>query len=69
MKTKVIYRYMGTNGIIESPVHLEDVYYIRLLDVTADEGKLLTNGDRMTFSIRIPEDELTDWHEIDQAKA
>ena len=38
MKKQVIYKYLGTNGIIESPVHLEDTYYVRLINITADEG-------------------------------
>ena len=25
----VMYEYLGTNGTILSPVHLEDIYYIR----------------------------------------
>ena len=64
MTKQVIYKYLGTNGVIESPVHLEDVYYIRLLHLTADEGKTLTNGIIKTTSIRIPEEELEDWKEI-----
>nr|DAF58810.1 MAG TPA: hypothetical protein [Siphoviridae sp. ctxMM9] len=44
MIKEVLYRYQGTNGIITSPVHLEDVYYIRYLRLCADKGKILTNG-------------------------
>ena len=29
MTKTVLYKYLGTNGTIVSPVHLEDVYYIR----------------------------------------
>jgi len=39
MITEVLYQYMGTNGIITSPVHLEDIYYIRLIRLIADDGK------------------------------
>ena len=40
MKKRVLYHYLGTNGTILSPVHLEDTYYVRKLELQADEGKL-----------------------------
>lgn len=64
MTKEVIYRYLGTNGILESTIHLEDVYYVRLLQLIADEGKILTDGIIKTKSARIPEDELEKWTEI-----
>ena len=48
MLKQVIYRYLGTNGIIESPVHLEDTYYIRLIQLT----------------VRVPEDDVDLWTEV-----
>lgn len=70
MKKTVIYKYLGTNGILETPVHLEDIYYIRLIDLKADEGKILTNGDRKTHFTRVPEKEVSNWYEVidDQAE-
>lgn len=44
MTRTIIYRYMGTNGIIESPVHLEDIYYTRFVRLVADDKKVLTDG-------------------------
>ncbi len=64
MKGIVIYRYLGTNGIIESPVHLEDTYYTRLIQITADEGMVLTNGVSEVETIRVPEEEVSNWREI-----
>ena len=66
MKKKIIYRYLGTNGIIDSPIHLEDTYYIRLVYLTSDLGKKLTNGDKIIDVIQIPEEELDQWYEIDE---
>ena len=66
MKKQVIYKYLGTNGIIESPVHLEDTYYVRLLNLVADEGYKLTNGEVVRKSVRIPEEELENWREIEE---
>ena len=64
MKGLVIYRYLGTNGIIESPVHLEDTYYTRLIQLTADEGKVLTNGETEVLSVIVPEEEVENWKEV-----
>lgn len=64
MIKQVIYRYLGTNGVIESPVHLEDTYYTRYLALTADQGKKLTNGRVFKDSVRIPEEDLELWSEV-----
>lgn len=65
MTKQVIYRYLGTNGIIESPVHLEDIYYTRMFILRAGKDKVLTNGTRSVLSIKVPEDEVSNWTEID----
>lgn len=64
MKKIVLYHYLGTNGTITSPVHLEDVYYIRKLKLIADAGKCLTNGSLHKSFVIIPEDEEELWTEI-----
>ena len=64
MTKETIYKYSGTNGVIESPVHLEDIYYIRLFRLVADEGHLLTDGNKKVKSVRVPEDEVSNWTEI-----
>lgn len=65
MTKEVLYLYVGTNGSILSPVHLEDTYYIRKLRLRADEGKALTkNGKDVYLAIVIPEDEFDLWYEI-----
>lgn len=68
MVKQVIYRYLGTNGVIESPVHLEDIYYTRSLALYADPGKKLTNGKVYKDMVRIPEEDLELWTEVSQAK-
>lgn len=66
MKKEIMYTYLGTNGIICSPVHLEDIYYIRKIRLTADPHKALTK-DNLHFDYRIiiPEDEVDQWYEVD----
>lgn len=44
MTKTVLYHYLGTNGTITSPIHLEDIYYVRKFKLLADKDKILTNG-------------------------
>ena len=61
----VMYEYLGTNGTILSPIHLEDIYYVRKLQLLADNNKLLTkNGKDFVQNVVIPEDELDQWKEV-----
>lgn len=64
MTKQVLYKYLGTNGSIISPIHLEDVYYVRYLQLMADPNKKLTDGNKTVGSIIIPEEELENWSEI-----
>lgn len=65
MTKTVYYTYLGTNGVIESPVHLEDAYYVRKLRLEADAGKQLTkDGKTFRTVVMIPEDELAEWKEV-----
>jgi len=67
MTKQVLYKYLGTNGVIISPIHLEDIYYVRNIRLTADAGKLLTK-DNINFiaQIVIPEEEVDDWVEVNK---
>lgn len=61
----VMYEYLGTNGTILSPIHLEDIYYVRKFQLLADNNKRLTkNGKDFVQSVVIPEDELDQWKEV-----
>lgn len=64
MTAEVLYRYLGTNGVIESPVHLEDIYYVRVNVLTADDGKILTNGIRKERQVRCLDEEVPLWKEV-----
>ena len=67
MTKEIMYVYLGTNGTICSPVHLEDIYYVRKYRLIADENKVLTkNGVDFTYSITVPEDEIDQWYEVGQ---
>lgn len=65
MTKQVLYQYLGTNGTILSPIHLEDIYYVRKLHLFADKGKNLTkDGKKFEISVIIPEEEEQDWYEV-----
>ena len=71
MTKQVMYRYLGTNGTLETPIHLEDVYYTRFLRLFAEPGMKLTKDNKTFFSIvRVDnEEELSLWHEVDEKVA
>lgn len=60
-----IYRYLGRNGIITSRVLLDGINHIPLMELRADQGKKLTNGEKITQSVIVELDEVNNWHEID----
>ncbi len=66
MKKTVLYTYLGTNGTITSPVHLEDIYYVLKYEIEADENKMLTKDGGKTLLKRtvIPADEIDEWKEV-----
>lgn len=61
----VMYEYLGTNGTICSPVHLEDIYYIRKMKLQAENLKTLTkDGKNFIKQVIVPEDEVEEWREV-----
>ena len=66
MTKEKIYTYLGVNGTITSPVYLEGIYSVKKIRLIADEGKILSNGDRRISSVIVQEDEVSNWAEIDK---
>lgn len=67
MKTIKLYTYLGTNGTITTPIHLENIYSVVKYRLTAEEGYLLTKDNKtFTDSVVVPENEMSRWHEIKQ---
>lgn len=64
-KTKM-YRYLGRNGIITSPILLDSMEPIAMFNLRASEGKLLTNGEVKVKTQLVFADELDEWVEIDE---
>lgn len=59
-----MYKYLGRNGIITSRIHLEGINFIPMVNLKAAEGKVLTDGERICFSITVEEAEVEKWREI-----
>lgn len=61
-----MYQYVGNNGILISPICIEGAYSARLVQLIAEDGKILTkDGDSAVQSITISESAVDSWHEID----
>jgi hypothetical protein len=67
--TKKLYRYLGRNGIITSPVLLEKIDPIMMYELLPSPGKMLTDGDIIVPTKLVFADELEDWYEIDDPNA
>ena len=66
---KVIeYTYLGTNGTLTTPIHLEGIYSIKKYRLIADRNKVLTNGKDKVKVITLLEDEVPFWYEIDEGQ-
>ena len=65
MTKEHLYHYLGTNGSILSPVFLENVYCVKKLRLTADEGNVLTKDNKnFVSSVVIPLAEERQWQEV-----
>ena len=66
MKKEILYTYLGTNGTICSPVHLEDVYYVRKVRLRAEGNKKLTKDFIKYYStVTVAEQDVDNWFEIE----
>lgn len=63
-----IYRYMGTNGILDSLILLPGISYVPRYRLIAEEGKILVNSisNYRTSVIDVAEEEVANWNEIDK---
>jgi hypothetical protein len=64
MTKNKIYRYLGRNGIITTPILLEGATHIIMYRLIADEGMILSNGQMKTRQMDVFADELENWFEI-----
>ena len=61
------YTYLGTNGVLETPIALEGIYRIEKVLLTADKGKTLTKDNKTYYSqIMVGLNEVDLWKEVDE---
>lgn len=65
MQRTVLYKYLGTNGTLITPIHLENIYSVQLVRLMAENGKMLTDGKQLIKMVEIPIAEEANWREID----
>ena len=64
MTKKKMYRYLGRNGILTTRILIDGVNYIPMVEIIADPGMILTDGETTTYSIIVEESEAPKWREI-----
>jgi len=65
MKQTTMYRYLGVNGVIDSPVFLEGIYSVKTINLVADKGMVLTkDGKNFVYSAKVSESEVAQWREV-----
>ena len=64
MTKSKIYRYLGRNGMVTTPILLEGASPIVMYRLMADEGMILSNGQTHARMIDVFDDEVENWFEI-----
>lgn len=65
MKQTTMYRYLGVNGVIDSPVLLEGIYSVKTIRLVADDGKALTkDGKTFVHAVNVSASEVDEWREV-----
>lgn len=64
MKQGKVYRYLGRNGMVTTPILIEGANAIIMYRLIADDNMLLSNGIRQAYTIDVFEDEVNNWFEI-----
>lgn len=65
MKIVNMYKYLGVNGILSTPILLKDVYHITEKELIAEDGCQITKDGKNFFqTMIIPEEEVEEWYEV-----
>lgn len=65
MTTEFMYTYLGTNGTVTTPIHLEGVPAMKKVRIKPAIGKKITNGKVTTGeAVIVAESEVANWKEI-----
>lgn len=58
------YKYLGRNGVLVTRILIDGVKNIPMMTLTADEGKILTDGETRTYSVTVESEEVSLWKEV-----
>ena len=58
------YKYLGRNGVLVTRIQIDGVNYIPMTELIASEGMILTDGERLTYSITVEDEFVGQWSEI-----
>lgn len=65
MIKQTLYTYLGDNGTLQTPIHLEGIQSLISYTLTAEDGYLLTKDNKnFVKSIEIAKDDLDKWKEV-----
>lgn len=64
MVKRELYRYLGTNGVVDTPVHIPNAYSVPMVELVASPRHQLFNGERTTSRIIVAAEDVNKWKEI-----
>lgn len=65
MRKRKMYKYIGRNGSITSPILLDGIQYIPLMELRPEPGYVLANGSIIKNNLVLVHiDEVNEWTEI-----
>jgi len=66
MKKSKMYFYVGTNGTLTTAIHIKGADGVVYYKLEAGKGKKLTKDDEnFVEHITVPEEEVSEWKEVD----
>lgn len=65
MTHNVVYRYLGINGVVQTPVFIDGANGLKVNVLIADAGKALTNGKETKQQVFVADADVDKWKEID----
>lgn len=70
MLKRTIYKYLGENGVLETPIHLPGIYSVVLTELVAEQNKILFNDELNQYKpiVVVPRSEERQWREIPLAE-
>lgn len=65
MTKEILYTYLGTNGTVTTPIHLEGIPAMKKVRIKPAAGKKITDGVKASAeAIVVSEEEAANWREI-----